>query len=233
MVFIRCLCAMWWVAFSLGMVLPTRGQGIKVGRNVLVSKDPQNRMFFETEIAARSDSSDHLIGCAMASRPDDSYSTVVFVSINGGESWKETLDVYDELSNFDPSCTFGVESSAYFVSFGFPVGHPDEHTTTRLYRSLNSGQTWGKPVILPGGIDRTWVTVDISPTSKYRGHVYVTGKRDRRTLDPGLSLENLLILLSSDMGRTFRAFDVPSLAPQVDASRPVLLQSGDPCGRGL
>lgn len=216
-----------WFVLALGMALPTYGQTVKVGPNVLVSKGEQNRMFFETEIAARSSSSGDLIGCAMATRANGSFSTVVFVSFDGGQHWKQTLDVYDGLSNFDPSCTFGSKSTAYFISFGFPIGRPDERTTTRLYRSLNSGRSWTKPDILPGGIDRTWVTVDTSRTSKYRGWLYVMGKRDRRTLDdPSLWLENLVIFSSSDDGSNFRILDVPSLASEVDASRPILLPSG-------
>lgn len=222
------LCALICLAISLATTLHTYAQGIKLGKKVLVSKDEPNRMFFETDITASSTSSRDLIGCAMATRQDGSYSTVVFISSDSGRSWKKTLDVYPGLSNFDPGCTFGAQSTAFFISFGFPVGHPDEHTITRLYRSSDAGRTWAKPLLLSGGIDRTWVLQDTSPTSKYQGRIYVTGKRDRRALDnPDQWLENVLVLSSSDNGITFRFLDVPSLSPQIDPSRPVLFPSGD------
>src|SRR5947207_8479053 len=95
---------------------------ISVGANVQVSRANAERDHYEVLVAADPDNPSHLLGCSMieAKQPSTqgwTNNTIVYGSMDGGASWRPTLEVDQGVfGNSDPACTFGIDNHAYFTT---------------------------------------------------------------------------------------------------------------------
>ena len=184
------------------------GLGVKTpyvtGPNVQVSLAQPNLQHYETQISADPERAGHLIACAYSlSRSGGEISNVVYVSFDGGKTWKHTLTMENSV---DPSCTIGTHGVA-FVSSIHDVKQSDGSTPSFLNvrRSVDGGRTWQESSIRADSrsFDRDYLTVDDTRGS-FRGHVYVHGYLS----DPRDSAGNrvpakFVFYPSTDEGRTF------------------------------
>ena len=169
---------------------------ISVGGNVSVSAAYPHLEHYELIGAADPADANRVIACTTAfSGPTNTRENIVYSSFDGGKAWTPTF--VDTLGSDgwvgDPSCTFGLDGHAYYVSMTFYHG---SHLTQLLtaYESSDGGRTW-KLIATRSIIDRDYVLVD-KTRSRYRGNVYVYGDgwgadidpRGRHTADLELSL---------------------------------------------
>jgi len=140
----------------------------------------------------------------VAGKDGTDFETVAYVSFDGGKSW--TLAVRPDIPGFstqDPACLYGLDGSAYFVSWGYDR---DNNYKMLLHRSSDGGKTWLTPTELLT-LDREYLTIDRS-NGKYRGWSYVYGQRGIFSIDGKRTAGGLIILRSSDGGATFPLFSV-------------------------
>lgn len=121
------------------------GGGLIVERNVPVT-EPAGSLLNWYEMKADPEDSENLIVCGTKhSFQDNAYYGVVYVSHDGGNSWKSALE--DRSSGWvtEHSCAFGHRHVAYFVSEASKVVDGEPHHalgTTRIFRSPDGGETW-------------------------------------------------------------------------------------------
>lgn len=139
-------------------------QETHVGPDRQVSAPNPDLGHYETRIAAHPNDPDVLLAAAMVvSDTVDRFDVRVYRSSDGGESWKETLDVDPRSGEGDPDLAFGPEGRAYLVEMG---GGPD-----LLHRSADGGRTWEEPTPVDFG-DRPFLAVSGAGT-EHAGRVYV------------------------------------------------------------
>ena len=175
---------------------------IAIGRNVQVSKDRPNTFHYELLAAADPENPDRLIACGEAADAALTRMTnVVYVSRDGGATWKQTLDMDEDLQHTgDPACGFGTGGAAYALGLGSGTQEPTTlGSRTLVARSMDGGLTWSKPVPFPY-VDREYLTVDRT-NGKYAGRVYVNGTGSFRSLDTTRS-NALMVFRSVDGGQT-------------------------------
>ncbi|MDQ1266127.1 MAG: Por Secre tail protein [Bacteroidota bacterium] len=149
----------------------------------------------------------------------DSNSAWVYVSSDGGYSWKNInlgKAVQGWLSSNDPSVAFDVDGTGYLVYGGFPrmADSSDPRLGQNgvfLAKTTDEGRTWKShiPVILhntPQTIDSTfedkyYITVDNSPQSSYFKHLYIPWKR----VSPRDSATQIVLAKSTDKGESWLA----------------------------
>ncbi len=98
------------------------------------------------EMKADPEDGKSLIICGAKWRPqENAYYGVVYVSHDGGRSWKEALEDHNSTWVSEQSCEFGTRHTAYFVSEASKVidGVPHHDLgTTRIFVSFDAGETW-------------------------------------------------------------------------------------------
>ncbi|MGH7737176.1 MAG: sialidase family protein [Candidatus Tyrphobacter sp.] len=171
----------------------------------------RNTPHYETLIAADPSNARHLIACSTYELHQPSlseYGTVVYVSSNGGTSWKPTLNVTAaSFGSGDPACAFGRDGNAYFAELEERKG-PDgkQHGHTVVYASHDGGERWGRPFVGRQS-DREYIAVDTTG-GRFNGRVYVNGAMSLQSLenDPrriNQITNNVGVLVSTDHGRSF------------------------------
>ena len=182
---------------------------IKVGRSVHVSAAEPDSPHAELLVAADPADPKRLLACSMVLGADTGTWTIVgYSSFDGGGSWRRTLRAEHGPNTGDPACAFGPEGAAYLAALGgdTTIEGQDEFYTY-VYRSLDGGASWGKPVRLPH-TDREYLTVD-NTRGKYRGRVYLNATGLVKALDDATQYgENfrvgVAISHSDDGGLTFQ-----------------------------
>jgi hypothetical protein len=150
---------------------------ILVAPPVKVSQANLRRPHFEIQIAADPTDVKRLITCSIvrgdeqAYRSSEPFNIVVYTSRDGGLSWEPTYELKKQGYNTDPTCAFGPDGIAYFMSFGGDLGY---HFTEPMYRSIDGAKTWNQAAVLDIPTDREYITVD-DTTGRFRGRVYVHG----------------------------------------------------------
>jgi len=194
--------------------------GILVEPAVNVSQANSSRPHFEVQIAADPTDAKRLIACSIALGDDHSYlrtwptSIVVYTSIDGGLSWQPTHEVDKHQHNADPTCAFGPDGSAYFMSFG---GNRGQKFRMPMYRSTDGANTW-REVGEPDLSDREYITVD-DTAGRYRGRVYVNGVDNSSagigvtTID-GARITGIGIFRSIDRGQTYKSVKLAEVGSQ-------------------
>ena len=176
---------------------------ITVGPNVRVSTDRPASSHAEMQIAADPVDSRRLAVCSMYVTADDwpkKSHTATYISRDGGQQWKQTLEVP---SSGDPSCDYGPEGSLYSVALRL------EPATTNVYRSSDGGQSWAPPQVLRW-MDRDFLSADRSG-GRFNGNVYITGNVKTDGID-GTGLEGSSFWRSRDRGSTFELIDELAIA---------------------
>lgn len=170
-----------------------KAQAIDVGSNIQVSVDHGSFPHAEMLIAADPNNKQRLIACSMHGTLQESpgwVTTTAYVSLDGGQHWKATLDVP---SSSDPACEFGVDGSVYLICQ--MMSPPD--ISLHLYRSQDGGLSWAPALRLPT-LDRESISIDSSA-----GDIYIVGRGSSRAVGQRQALQNMTVLRSIDGGSTF------------------------------
>ncbi len=112
---------------------------------------------------------------------------VVYGSVDGGRTW--TLGTRTQYIAGDPSCAFGPDGSAYFVTVADDDRMAAGTPKLELHRSRDGGRTWGPPLFSPGG-DRPWLVIDRVHGGS-AGALYVVDQQQYKSLQPD-SLHGLI-----------------------------------------
>jgi hypothetical protein len=174
---------------------------IRVGPNVRISSANSDRAHWETRVAADPEHAGSLLACSFIhSTQNNNFHTVVYRSDDGGSSWQPSLESDGTDYIGDPDCIFGLEGVAFFATLPLHYEAELPHET-RVYRSLDGGQHWQKPVSLPF-VDREYLAIDRSSGPRH-GQVYMQGNRFRKTVDGD---ERIVFSLfrSTDQGASFK-----------------------------
>jgi hypothetical protein len=238
--------------------MPREQLHILVAPAVNVSQANSLKPHFEVQIAADPTSTKRLIACSMQLGSDDmddgqTYlrphpnNVVVYLSVDGGLSWRPTYTVDRHQQNLDPSCAFGPDGTAYFMSFGgdvyelmsrsyreseskgteiFSNESKRSFYRTLMFRSTDGGKTWIE-VNAQELIDRDYITID-DTTGKHRGRLYVHGLTNGSTGIDGSRFHGLAILRSTDRGQTFESVKLADEGTQfaVDMANGIVMSDG-------
>jgi hypothetical protein len=182
---------------ALATISPTAPQ-IAVGSNTHVSRARTTDAHYELIANAHPTDPHRLIACAMV-WSSTRQSTVVYVSSDGGATWRTTLQPDDIERTFDPVCTFGPDGTAYFVAL---ASYANRRGETLVYRSPDGGHTWEPPVRLPI-LDREYLAFDGTP-GKFAGRGYIHGTGGTRSIDGDRpSADDVTLFRSVDGFKTF------------------------------
>jgi hypothetical protein len=189
-------------------VQPVHGQtkpSVTVGRNVQISVDHSADGVSESWISTDPKDPSHLIACAIVYPTGlNRRNTAVYASIDGGRTWRATLNVTSHLDQADPACTLGPDGVASFVSLAFPDQSGIEMV---VHRSTDFGISWTQqPTVRmrAAGIDRETVVADATG-GRFNGRFYITGMTLLRETDkPHSPHSGLAVWTSTDRGLSFR-----------------------------
>ncbi len=182
----------------------------------------------ESSIAVNPLNPKNLIASAVDYR--DNSSTWVYVSDDGGKSWRN-INLKKPFTGWastnDPSVFFANDGTGYLVYGGFgnvtssPAGLVGENGVF-ISRTTDEGKTWEShlPVILHRGAmtldsafeDKYYIQVDNSNNSQYHSHLYVPWKR----VTPRDSATQIVISKSTNQGSSWSA-PIP-LSPRLSGS---------------
>lgn len=181
---------------------------IAVGPNVHVSAARAHQAHGEVLLGADPTDPDRLLGCSMVISDEAPVTrwTTVYASADGGRSWRPTLETDERAHSGDPSCVFGSGGAAYFTDMAWPDHDDQLRYEVYAYRSRDGGNTWSEPTVVGrrfDHLDREFVVVDNSPTSPYRGRVYVHAHGSVRYLSSQRTTAALKLYRSLDGGATF------------------------------
>jgi hypothetical protein len=170
---------------------------ISVGPNVQVSSPRGKYAHYELLAGAHLTDPNKLMACSMVIVPEQNASnSVVYTSLDGGKTWKETLEAHDANLAGDPVCPYGAGDNAYFV-----VLTTKDPTKMLVYRSSDAGLTWSQPTRLPF-IDRENLIVDTTG-GKYNGRLYINGTGSTPGIESG-SKNGVFLFRSTDNGVNFQ-----------------------------
>ena len=128
---------------------------ITVGANVQVSGSHPNDGVSESWLSADPKDPDRLLACAIVyPTGKNRRNTAAFLSVDGGRSWRTTLDMTSHVDAGDPACALGPDAVANFISLAFPDLSRVEIV---VYRSTDGGATWQQQdtvSVRDSGIDR-------------------------------------------------------------------------------
>ena len=194
----------------LGFFLTTAaGQGtanqIVVESNVRVSTPEGNDMHYEVTVASHPQKAILLGGSYIVSEASG-FTSVAYISTDGGKNWKPKLKVgrpNQDLDQTDPAVAFGPDDTLYFAS-NARTSEPNVRAYAQLYRSKDAGETWDVIGEFPF-FDRPYVTVDDTDAPS-RGTIYVIGKTPN--FAAGVVEDKVRafpsVAISTDGGKTFR-----------------------------
>ncbi|MEN3357032.1 MAG: hypothetical protein V7637_1014 [Mycobacteriales bacterium] len=160
-------------------------------------------------------------------------------SHDAGRSWHtaplpglttSTGGIYDRV--LDPVVTFAADGTVYASALEFNTRDCDN--VISVQRSTDGGRTFGPPVIVQVEtscqvvMDRNWIVVDRSPSSRHRGRLYlfwVTFVFDQAF--NGLSAQEF-VRYSDDRGASWSpATEVSGFSEDTQAPQPVIRANGD------
>jgi hypothetical protein len=188
-------------ALAAGQATPA----MTVGQNVQVSIDHPKDGVSESWLSADPKDPNRLLACAIVyPTGQNRRNTAAFLSVDGGRSWRTTLNVTSHVDAADPACTLGPNGVANFISLAFPELSSIEIV---VYRSTDGGATWQRqePVSVRGsGIDRESMIADATG-GPYHGRVYITGETSIKELDKVHAPRNGIgVWTSTDSGARFK-----------------------------
>ncbi|HJQ52229.1 MAG TPA: sialidase family protein [Gemmatimonadaceae bacterium] len=178
---------------------------ITVGANVQVSGSHPNDGVSESWLSADPKDPDRLLACAIVyPTGKNRRNTAAFLSVDGGRSWRTTLDMTSHVDAGDPACALGPNGVANFISLAFLDLSSIEVV---VYKSTDGGSTWQQQEtasVRASGIDRESMIVDATG-GRYSGRVYITGETGIKEIDKLHSARNGIgVWTSTDGGAQFK-----------------------------
>ncbi len=144
----------------------------------------------------------------------DTRGSIVYVSTDGGNSWKNTdlgkINTNWQTGN-DPSVAFDHLGNGYVMFGAFPRGNNTGESGVYLCKTTDGGASWSLPYVViehKGTMtddsafeDKYYIEADNSPISPFRGNLYTPWKR---VIDRDSSTQ-IVVARSSDGGLTWGA----------------------------
>src|ERR1044071_6104710 len=201
---------------------PAAASVIDVAPNVMVSSERPAQEHGEAVICASLSDPNFLIAAAASAtngKPiyahGETSGEIAYYSRDGGRSWHYALDTFNAgVISPDASCAYGPDGSAHFMTMvaqKYTPEHIDLDLRLLDYRSPDGGQTWERPVRLPGasGADRQFMIFD-NTHGPYHGRYYVSydGSFNQRTIENERLTGVFGLSRSLDGGKTW---DLPAV----------------------
>jgi len=145
---------------------------IRIGPTVNISRSRPGQA--HTEILTASDPNDplKLLVCTMIWKSESNdLSSGVYTSLDGGRTWKLTVEDTSANAVWDPACAFGKNGNAFFAAISRHGLNYDNRDAIDFYQSKDSGVTWRAPIRAPFA-DREYITVD-QTGGKFDGRIYL------------------------------------------------------------
>ncbi len=169
---------------SVFLLASTEGWG-QTFNNLVVDSNPGAQS--ETSIAVAPSGSDTLMATwndfsnDTYSQPGYSFSTDSGVTWSSPAILTQGLNSTDYEGGFDPSCSISQSGYEYYTFVNkytnLPSTYPSGYDLGAVVMeySKNNGQSWSGPYPVSGSPyeDKPYMTVDNSPSSSYRGNVYI------------------------------------------------------------
>jgi hypothetical protein len=178
---------------------------IVVERNILVSTPQVNELHYEVAVASHP-KKPILLGGSMIVSEVSGFTSVVYVSRDGGTRWEPKLKIGrpdQDVDQTDPAVAFGPDDTLYFIS-NARTPEPGVRAYANLYRSQDEGESWKAIGEFPF-FDRPFIVVDDSDT-RSRGTIYVVGKA--ANFGSGIIEDRTRaiysVAISNDSGKTFK-----------------------------
>jgi hypothetical protein len=178
---------------------------LTVGENVLMSGARADRAHFEFLAAADPANPNRLMASVLLHGKDRalSGSPIVYRSVDGGRTWEVTEFETRGPDVADNAIAYGFGDTVYFASVWRWMGPNADSIDHAVYRSLNGGKTFGKPVYVTRMLfDRQYLAVDRSD-GPHRGRIFMyAGQHLGSRKYAGESLKSVLFR-SVDGGTNF------------------------------
>ena len=187
--------------------LPAQTAGaapIRVGPNVLVSRDDESHEHQEVQLGASPTEAKRLVACTMAdvgALSQRKMHAASYVSSDGGKSWTIGPTIPE---SGDPVCGFGPDGAVYFGAIGdSPNLDPAIDWHFKLFRSDDGGKRWEQKSDIVTG-DRPWLAFDAT-NGPNRGWLYLTYQSRAGVLDSAekQATVSLDVTHSADRGATW------------------------------
>jgi hypothetical protein len=133
------------------------------------------------------------------------FSLAIYVTFDGGESWKE-IDSLDLLPGWsgtsDPALAWDDKGNAYLVALPYALPGP-RLIGIAVYKSLDGGLTWSSPILIHENNrdDKQWAAADTNPDSPYYGNIYAAWDIG------GVGTAKLAFARSTDHGMTWKGIN--------------------------
>lgn len=181
----------------------------------------------ETAIAIDPSNPDHIVGASIQTLGDPSSRHITnfsYVSWDGGRSWTTVaLPNAEDRVQGDDGVAIDHEGRVYrsYIAFKHLRDPKGIRPTTGIYVAMSEdgGITYHAPVAVVDHVntivpfeDKPWVTADLSPTSPYRGNLYVAWTRFTEYGSTAPSDSSFIFFATSrDHGQTFtRPLRIPA-----------------------
>lgn len=211
----------------------TQEPTLVVGKNVLVSGDFAAINHHEVVIAAHP-TRPTLLACSMFGDHDGrAVNSVAYRSFDGGARWS-TAAVADEHFADDPSCAFGPDGTAYFVTktntgIDMIPGASSDTDSLHIRRSRDGARTWDAVIHGPHANDRPFIAVDTT-RGRRRGTLYIAFDDHLHAEEGGhrnADFRHALVLsASTDRGATFPVSSARGLLDQSSETQAASLAAG-------
>jgi hypothetical protein len=186
----------------------TQAPSITVLESKPISIDEIQHIHVEPWIAVNPRNPRNLISASIV-ETDRQQGSVIYSTLDGGRTWVRAAPpdagVEKLFPGMDPMVSFDPSGNAYFSTIS-PLGGEN----FRVWKSVDGGRAWDRPVIVPGrSWDRQFVIADIQ-SDKQNERLYAYGKFPARAFGLrklyGRDIENIDVLgvsSSMDGGKSF------------------------------
>ena len=170
------LLAGWLVSLPGSGQTPAEKPRIRVGPNILVSRDG-DVPHVELMVATSPKTSKHLLGGAItATRPNGGWACRAYSSTDGGVTWSASeFPEQVEYGGGDPQVAYTARGTPLFVALAFnnnEVGR--QCASMHVWRSEDAGKTWQPPaeLLCSPSWDHEQIVVDYTK-GKFAGRIYI------------------------------------------------------------
>ncbi|WP_225731113.1 MULTISPECIES: sialidase family protein [unclassified Nocardia] len=175
------------------------------GANIQVTHDSNpNNDRSESALAVNPQDANNMVGSSKRFTDPATYAFALstYNTFDGGSTWTESMPAVpsDWAGTSDPAVAFDRSGNAYLLALPFGPGANAPLIGIAIYRSTDSGRTWGAPQLIhqSSGDDKQELTSDTYPNSPFYGNVY-------GAWDDGTPTQAALrFARTTDLGQTWR-----------------------------